>query len=227
MKFTTTFFLSLLSFALFAQVDLPQGCKTTFDSIYISQRPNPSRAQFGAAANIYYLTRDYICEDFRTGPQSVPIGDSSVLINNLKRNAIDLSRNWVASVVISAEKQQAVIAPVRTINRTVGSLFNLSIYSVIANEFPDSLFLGSYRFTSESGAEVDATITKNPQGQYRFRWGASNNKAVRIMSDVHIRVMGYSGTKDLDFVRRDALASKWVSQEGASLVNKVTQQNKK
>lgn len=203
----------------FAQIDLPQGCKSTFDSVYITERPNPSKQQFGPAAKIYYLTRDYICEDFRTGPQSVPIGDSSAVVNNLKRNAIDLSRQWAASVIVSAEKNAAVINPVQTINKTTEALFNLSIYAPIAAEFPDSLFLGDYRFTNEAGTAVDATLTKNAQ-QYRFRW-ASNNKEVRVMSDNHIRIIRYTANKDLDFVRRDANSPKWVNQEGAGLINKT------
>lgn len=227
MKFTTIILLFITATAT-AQIDLPQGCKATFDSIYITERPNPSKQQFGPSATIYYLTRDYICEDFRTGPQSVPIGDSSVVVNNLKRNAIDLSRQWVASVVLAAAKQNAVITPVRTINKTTTALFNLSIYPIIAAEFPDSLYLGDYRFTSEAGVAVDATITKNPQGQLRFRWGTNNNKLVQVMSDVHIRVINYATNKDLDFVRRDAASFKWVNQEGAGLINKTiqTQQSK-
>lgn len=221
MKFTTIILL-FFTITATAQIDLPSGCKATFDSIYITVRPNPSKAQFGSSTTIYYLTRDYVCEDFRTGPQSVPIGDSSVVVNNMKRNAIDLSRQWVAAVVIAAEKQNAVITPVRTINRTLSSLFDLSIYPVIQSEFPDSLFLGDYRFTSETGAAVDATITKNLQGQYRFRWG-SNNKAVQVMSDLHIRIINYAANKNLDFVRRDATSPKWVNQEGAGLLNKTIQ----
>jgi len=227
MKFTT---IILLFFAITAtaQIDLPSGCKATFDSIYITIRPNPSKAQFGPSANIYYLTRDYICEDFRTGPQSTPIGDSTVLINNLKSNAINFSRQWAASVIISAEKNQAVIVPVRTINQTANTVLRQPIYPVIQAEFADSLFLGDYRFTSEAGAAVDATISKNPQGQLRFRWGTNNNKLVQVMSDVHIRVINYATNKDLDFVRRDAASFKWVNQEGAGLINKTiqTQQSK-
>lgn len=223
MKFITTFILTLFTTMLIAQINLPEGCKATFDSIYITVRINPSKAQFGPSTTIYYLTRDYICEDFRTGPQSTPIGDSTVLINNLKSNAINFSRQWAASVIISSEKNQAVIVPVRTINQTANTVLKQPIYPVIQSEFPDSLFLGDYRFTSEAGAAVDATITKNPQGQFRFRWGANNNKLVQVMSDVHIRIINYAANKDLDFVRRDAASPKWVNQEGAGLVNKTIQ----
>lgn len=220
MKFITTIIFTLFATITFAQIDLPQGCKATFDSIFITERPNPSKQQFGPAATIYYLTRDYICEDFRTGPQSVPIGDSTVVVNNLKRNAIDLSRQWAASVIIAAEKNAAVITPVRTINRTVTALFDISIYPVIAEEFPDSIFIGDYRFTPESGTAVDGTITKNASGQFRFRWG-NNNKAVQVMSDNHIRIINYATNKDLDFVRRAGNSFKWVNQEGLALVNET------
>ena len=230
MKFITTLFLLFAATLAFGQIELPQGCKTTFDSIFITSRPNPSKQQFGPSATIFYLTRDYICEDFRTGPQSVPIGDSSVLINNLKVNAVNFSRQWAASVIIAAEKNQAVIVPVRTINQTSVAVLKQSIYPVIAAEFPDSLFLGDYRFTPEGGTAVVATVTKNAQGQFRFRWGASNNKLVQIMSDNHFRIINYATNKDLDFVRRDASSPKWVNPEGASLVNRTQrdkQQNKK
>ena len=222
MKFITTLFLLFAVTIAFGQIELPQGCKTTFDSIFITSRPNPSKQQFGPSATIFYLTRDYICEDFRTGPQSVPIGDSSVLINNLKSNAINFSRQWAASVIIAAEKNQAVIVPVRTINQTAVAVLKQSIYPVIAAEFPDSLFLGDYRFTNEAGTAVDATLTKNAQKQFRFRW-ASNNKEVRVMSDNHIRIINYATNKDLDFVRRDAASPKWVNPEGAGLVNRTLQ----
>lgn len=223
MKFITTTIFLLFTTMLIAQIDLPQGCITVTDSVYITKRPNRNKAQFGRADSIYYLTRDYVCEDGREGPQSAPIGDSTTVMSNLKQNAVDLSRQWAASVIIASMKQEAVVTPIRTMNRTTTALFKTSIYPELAKLFPDSLYIADYRFTPESGTAIDATITRNAQGQYRFRW-ASNNKQVLILSDVHIRVLAYSGTKDLDLVRRDANTARWVSdREGITLVNKTLQ----
>lgn len=216
----------LLFFAISAtaQIDLPQGCNATSDSIYITKLPNRNKVLFGSADSIYYLTRDYICEDGREGAPRAPIGDSTIVMNNLKNNAVNLSRQWANSVIIASMKNEAIVNPVRTMNRTTTALFNTSIYPEIAKLFPDSLFLADYRLTPESGTAVDATITKNAQGQFRLRWGASNNKHVLILSDVHMRVLQYSGTKDLDLVRRNPDTAKWVSDTGVvTIVNKKLQ----
>lgn len=212
---------------LSAQVELPQGCNAIQDSVYITKGLNRNKQVHGPADSIYYLTRAYLCDDGREGSPRAPIGDSSVVMNNFKRNAIDLSRQWAAAVTIAGMKEEAVVRPVRTINRTTTNLFNQSIYPEMAKEvftnFPDSLFLGDYRITPESGTTVDATLTRNAQGQFRLRWG-SNNKQVFILSEVHLRVLSYSGTKDLDLIRRNASTAKWIDPAGGvTLVNKKLQ----
>lgn len=226
MKFITTTILFLIAIiTATAQVDLPQGCVAIFDSAYIAELPNPNKQQFGKADSIYFLFRDYICEDGRRavpGP-AAPIGDSTTMIGNLKRNAIDLSRQWVASVVIANSKNEAVIAPVRAMSRTAQSLLNTSLYAAIAAEFTDSLIVGDYRYNPETGAAIDATITKNAQGQYRLRY-SSTNKQVIVISDVHIRVLAFSGTKNLDLIRRNNQSPKWFSDTSTlTFVNKKLQ----
>jgi len=214
----------LITIPLSAQIDLPQGCVAEYDSTYITKGKNRNKQQFGPADSIYYLTREYLCADGREGAPKVPIGDSATVLNNLKRNAIDLSRQWAASVVISTLKNEAVINPVRTMNRTAQSLFNVNLYAEIAGLFQDSLIIGDYTLKPETGDPIPATITKNAQGQLRLRWGTNNTKQVIVLSDVHMRILNYTTGKDIDLVRRNDTTPKWNSDVTTiTLVNKKLQ----